>query len=391
MARGQFRLGYQPGLDGLRGLLVVMIMVFHSFVLWDALYGRALPGAYITINMFFVLSGFLITSLLLTEHDRHGRVSFSSFWGRRALRLLPALVAMLLAYLLYVAVMHREVIGQSFAALGWISIYGSNWAQRAGKMQDIYNNLSLGHTWTLAVEEQFYVIWPLVIVVLLQFRTRLRVLATLLIVGVVAVTVERMVLTARVTIPPGASHTTAAALLEHGVGLRTDARADTLFLGALAAVVLHGGFRANRTVRSAATVAFAGMVAVWFLVQPDDRWMFAWGFTVVDIAGALFCLAIVDHTWRIGVLLRAAPLVWLGRLSYALYLWHLPIFVAVAVDGSSLPVGAALALAWGLTFAFACASYYGVELWFLRRKRALSERAHGSEVTTAVAPEPAAT
>ncbi len=167
MERGGFRLGYQPGLDGLRGLLVVMIMVFHSFVLWSPLYGRAVPGAYITINMFFVLSGFLITSLLLTEHDRHGRVSFSSFYGRRALRLLPALVAMLLVFLLYVALKHRDVLGQSVAALGWISIYASNWAQRAGKMQDLYNSLSLGHTWTLAVEEQFYVIWPLIIALLL--------------------------------------------------------------------------------------------------------------------------------------------------------------------------------------------------------------------------------
>ncbi len=160
---------------------------------------------------------------------------------------------------------------------------------------------------------------------------------------------------------------------------------------ALAAVLLHGGFRSNRTVRSAATVAFAGMVAVWFLVQPDDRWMYVWGFTVVDIAGVLFCIAIIDHTWRIGVLLRAAPLVWLGRLSYALDLWHLPIFVAVAVDEPGLAAGVALASAWSLTFAFACASYYGIELWFLRRKRALSERAHGSGASVTVTPEPAST
>src|SRR5690348_3381656 len=82
---GGFRLGYRPGLDGVRGIAVVFIMMFHSFILWGALYGRLVPGAYITVNLFFVLSGFLITSLLLTEHHRQGRVSFGSFYQRRAL------------------------------------------------------------------------------------------------------------------------------------------------------------------------------------------------------------------------------------------------------------------------------------------------------------------
>jgi peptidoglycan/LPS O-acetylase OafA/YrhL len=371
-----FRLGYQPGLDGLRGLLVVMIMIFHSFVLWGTLYGRAVPGAYVTLNMFFVLSGFLITSLLLTEHDRRGGVSFASFYGRRALRLLPALVVLLLAFMLYAAVMHRDRLGETFAAVGWISIYASNWAQHAGKMQDLYNGLSLGHTWTLAVEEQFYVVWPLLIALALHFRSRLRVLAVILIAGVVVVTIERMILTAGVSIPAGASRSTAAGILERRVGIRTDVRADTLFLGALAAVMLHGGFRVNRTVRSAGTVALVGLIITWLAVQPDARWMYSWGFTIVDIAAALLCLALVDWTWGVGSLFRTKPLVWLGRLSYALYLWHLPVFVAVSVD-AHLPVGVALVVAWGITFACAIASYYLVELWFLRRKGRLSERAHG--------------
>ena len=121
MERGGFRLGYEPGLDGLRGLLVVMIMVFHSFVLWSRLYGRAVPGAYITLNMFFVLSGFLITSLLLTEHTgtdavvvvvlRPARVAAAARTRGQAARV-PRSTS---------GVMYRDLLGQSVAALGWIS------------------------------------------------------------------------------------------------------------------------------------------------------------------------------------------------------------------------------------------------------------------------------
>src|SRR5262245_59788134 len=223
-----FHLGYRPGLDGVRGIAVVLIMLFHSFVLWGALYGRLVPGAYITVNMFFVLSGFLITSLLLSEHERKGKVSFGSFYQRRALRLLPALAFLLLVFTVYVMIKHRNVISEELAAVGWISIYGSNWAQSAGKMNELYTSLSLGHTWTLSVEEQFYLVWPLLIVLVLQFRSRLKVLAWILAGGVVFVTLERAFLTARVSIPPGAKPEAAASVLENSVGIRTDLRADTL-------------------------------------------------------------------------------------------------------------------------------------------------------------------
>jgi peptidoglycan/LPS O-acetylase OafA/YrhL len=95
-----FHLGYQPGLDGIRGIAVVLIIMFHSFILWPGSYGHLVPGAYITVNMFFVLSGFLITSLLLEEHHLHDRISFSGFYQRRALRLLPALAFVLAVHLI---------------------------------------------------------------------------------------------------------------------------------------------------------------------------------------------------------------------------------------------------------------------------------------------------
>src|SRR5947209_19372014 len=99
-----FHLGYRPGLDGIRAVSLVLIMLFHSFILWPAALNTLVPGAYIAVNMFFVLSGFLITALLLEERGRHGRISFRSFYERRALRLLPALVFILVVHLVYTVV-----------------------------------------------------------------------------------------------------------------------------------------------------------------------------------------------------------------------------------------------------------------------------------------------
>jgi peptidoglycan/LPS O-acetylase OafA/YrhL len=372
-----FHLGYRPGLDGIRGLTVILIMLFHSFVLWDAMYGRVVPGAFIAVNMFFVLSGFLITSLLLTEHERKGKVSFGSFYQRRALRLLPALAFLLLVFTAYVMIKHRNVIGEELAAVGWISIYASNWAQWAGKMNELYTSLSLGHTWTLSVEEQFYLLWPLLIVLVLLFRKRLTALMWLLAGGVVFVTLERAYFTARVHIPAGTHREAAASMLEHNVGFRTDLRADTLLLGALAAVILHHGWRTGRHTRIAGTIALVFLVVMWLFVQPDSRLMYAWGFTVVDIAGAVLCVAVLDEAWRLGMVFRSGPAAWLGRMSYALYLWHLPVFVALTVDAPDLPIAVALVLAWGITFACALVSYYFVETPFLRLKVRLSAKAHG--------------
>jgi peptidoglycan/LPS O-acetylase OafA/YrhL len=387
-----FHLGYRPGLDGIRGISVILIMLFHSFVLWGAFYGRVVPGAYVTVNMFFVLSGFLITSLLLTEHERKGKVSFGSFYQRRALRLLPALVFLLLVFTAYVMIKHRNVISEELAAVGWISIYMSNWAQWSGRMNELYTSLSLGHTWTLAVEEQFYLLWPLLIVLVLAFRKRLKVLMWLLLGGVVFVTLERAWLTSRVHIPAGTHREAAASLFEHQVGIRTDARADTLLLGALAAVLLHYGFRTGRSTRIAGTIAFAFLLAVWLFAQPDSRLMYAWGFTLVDIAGAVLCIAVLDEAWRLGTIFRTGPAAWLGRMSYALYLWHLPVFVAIAVDAPDLPVAVALVLAWVITFACALVSYYFIETPFLRLKGRLSAKSHGDENPPVphTIPEPAA-
>lgn len=374
-----FHLGYQPGLDGIRGIAVVLIILFHSFIMWPGSYGHLVPGAYITVNMFFVLSGFLITSLLLEEHHRHGRISFSGFYERRALRLLPALGFVLIVHLIYTAVTGAP-LGPEFSAIGWIASYGANWAQWAGHMGPMTTALAWGHTWTLSVEEQFYLVWPALLTLAFFFRPKIRTVVLVLVGLVGAVTIARAAVTAGVHVPPGPNaHGLLAARLESVVGFRTDLRADTVLLGALAALLLHAGWQPGRWFRPFATLVLAGLLWVSFFVQPGSRWMYLWGFTLVDAGGAVLCIAVLDRRWRASTILWQKPCAWLGRLSYALYLWHPVVFVAVITQApKSWPIASRLAIGWSTTLVCACISYYCVERPFLKLKGRLSRRAHGT-------------
>ena len=384
-----FHLGYQPGLDGIRAVSLILIMLFHSFILWPAALNTLVPGAYIAVNMFFVLSGFLITALLLEERARHDRISFRSFYERRGLRLLPALVFILAVHLAYTAVVGNP-FGPELAAIGWISVYAANWARWAGKMDQLATALTWGHMWTLSVEEQFYLVWPALVTLVFAFRPKLRTVGWLLVAAVIAVTVERAFFVATLSLPAGVHDGNVVAQhLERIVGIRTDLRADTLLLGALAAVLLHSGWRPNRFVLHVASAFFAAFIVAAWVVQPDARWMYAWGFTVVDAGVALMCVAVLDRRWLPGHLLRSPPFPWIGRLSYALYLWHPPVFVAVVTQAPEWPVGVKLVAGWAITFGFAIVSYYCVETPFLRLKGRLSSSAHGPEKAAQTA-EPAA-
>lgn len=358
-------------------------MVFHSFVIWASLYGKAVPGAYITVNMFFVLSGFLITSLLLQEWAKHDRISFGSFYVRRVLRLIPALVFVLLCQLVFLLVTGRALRAQ-LQMMAWIIGYSSNWAQWSHQVTDPTALLTWGHTWTLAVEEQFYIVWPLAMTVLLSLRLRARTVLAILMTGVVASTVARMWVVSHIARPVGPHAGLAlASTLERLVAVRTDLRADTLLLGAAAAVLLHTGWRPSRGMRWVGTAALAVLVWVSLFAQPDARWMYGWGFTLVDAGGAALCIAVLDRRWKPTRVFAFRVPVWLGRLSYALYLWHPPVFLAVVLEAPHLSVGTQLVLAWVIVFVGACASYYVVELPFLRLKERWSKRASG-----APAPEP---
>jgi peptidoglycan/LPS O-acetylase OafA/YrhL len=265
-------LAYRPELDGIRAIAILLVLAQHINLPSSALAGM------VGVNLFFVLSGYLITSLLLREQDRTGRVDLRSFYERRVRRLIPALVGVLIATGVLMAILGRfgDYIPQAAVSF----FYVSDVAKAIG-----YDLGYVGHTWSLALEEQFYLIWP----ALLIFLPR-RFLAPAAIVGIVIAVVLQVVL-----VP--------ADVLAH---FRPDVRADAVLWGCLIALV---------PVAVPRWAAAASLIAL-FVVSFTFLWPYAIGLSsvlsAVCIAGAA----------TLAPMLSARPLVRVGQISYGMYLWH---------------------------------------------------------------------
>ena len=346
-------LPYNPALDGIRAVAVLAVMLFHGGVSWA-------PGGFLGVDVFFVLSGYLITTLLLRERVVAGAIDLRRFWLRRIRRLLPALLVLLAA----VGVAAPFVVdpaeraslrGDGLAAL----FYVANWRFVVTEQSYFAGVPSLlRHLWSLSVEEQWYLVFPLLLVLALRRRP------------------PTVVLLAVALALAAASTVWMAHLAEGPVDLSrayygTDSRAHTLLVGtalALAAAQwpLH---RARRLLGVVGLVGAVAVVATFVLVGEADRWMYRGGFLALAVASAAL-VAAVALPRRASPLARGlgwAPLVWIGRISYGLYLWHWPVDVVLTPDRTGLdgPAGwhdpALLALRTAVAFVAAIASYRLVE------------------------------
>ncbi|MGA0034674.1 MAG: acyltransferase family protein [Ilumatobacteraceae bacterium] len=338
---------YLPALDGLRALAVVAVMIYHANSAW-------LPGGFLGVEVFFVLSGYLITLLLLAEHDRDGSIDLRSFWARRARRLLPALFAVLTLVAVVATLLRPETLGKVRGDVIAGFFYGSNWFQLwVGAGYAASGDFApLRHLWSLAVEEQFYLLWPLVMVAI----TRRRVIQ-----------VGRVVL---IFVGSALVITLLVALLHHGgpIGecavtpdaywqisgrcfsiadvlyLSTPTRASGLLLGAAFAMV----WRPNAVMRGQLgqrparldVVGIFGLAGLALLVtkvhylmaDPSgagtiaDGSLMRGGFLWTDLATLAILGALVHRRSTIGRVLATPPLLWLGTRSYGLYLYHWPIY-----------------------------------------------------------------
>lgn len=357
---------YLPGLDGLRAVSVLAVMLYHAAPGW-------LPGGFLGVEVFFVISGYLITSLLLSEHASRGRISLRSFWFRRARRLLPALFLLLAAVAFLAATFYREEAAELRAQLVAALTYSTNWFQIAAGQSyfaSVERPSPLQHLWSLAIEEQFYLVWPVLLVVVLGAARRTR----------------RGLDRVRPAVPGwvlaliGAGAGASALLMAHlyrpaldpsRVYYGTDTRAQGLLLGALLAFVWQPpGRRAERVRRPAPVDDAIGLVGLlglaWAFLRfaESDRFVFRGGLTLVSVLSVLAIIGVVNPSTllarhALGNRLLAA----VGRRSYALYLWHWPIYVFTR-PGLDLPLsrGTALALRFALTFAAAEVSYRYVEV-----------------------------
>ncbi|MBB4908618.1 acyltransferase family protein [Actinophytocola algeriensis] len=324
-----------PALDGLRGAAILAVLMFHS---------GHLTGGFLGVDLFFALSGFLITDLLLREVETTGGVSLVSFWGRRVRRLVPALAVMLAVVAVLVwLVGPPDMVRTTLADGPWVQLNLVNWhliAESASYWDRFGSVRVFEHLWSIAVEEQFYLVWP--VVVLVMARGRRSVDRRVAVVAAVASVVS---LVAMVALVSAADPTR--------VYTGTDTRAFSLLLGAVVAVrpVRAALVRAvGRRAGSVLVLSAAGIGTMWLLVDGvGSWWLFTGGLFAHSLAAAvLIGLCAQTPEALVARVLAWRPLRLLGLISYSLYLWHWPVFVLFSAQRGWPQTAAACAASIGL-------------------------------------------
>ena len=329
------RLGYRPALDGIRGIAIALVLLHHIT--------RTPASTFLGVQTFFVLSGFLITTLLLEEQVTNGRISLGRFYQRRALRLLPALVTALFGYLVLAALFGAPSFGVALRGAAFGLAYCTNVLEA---LSPTLVPVSIGHLWSLATEEQFYLLWPPFLILALRRKVRPRTIVVLLLALAAAAAVDRATLTAL------------------GFGWRRvyyapDTTFDAILIGCAVGVCYRFGLGPSvTTIRKVSRLALVVIPLLLFLPS-DITYLvgavpFELGFAAIILAAAHGVDRDLDRalTWQ--------PLARLGRISYALYLWDWIILSITPAKGLSAAV---------VSIAVAAVSYRWIESPFLRLKR----------------------
>lgn len=321
---------YMAGIDGIRALAVLAVIGYHLNFSWA-------PGGLLGVGMFFVLSGYLITDLLVNEWQRYGRLDFKDFWLRRARRLLPALLVMLTVVVGWLALFNRSQLMALRGDIISAVLYVSNWwfiFHKVSYFARFGPPTPLGHLWSLAVEEQFYLVWPLLLWLGLRYIPRKKILCGL-------------------TVAVAAASALAMALLYHP-GLDptrvydgTDTRAFGLLIGAALAFIWPSRkLSSSIPQRSRMAMDLVGGLSLLVLLlmigqtNQYETFLYRGGLVLLSLLTAVLVAVVAHPASLLGKAFGWGPLRWLGKCSYGIYLWHYPVIVltspAVNTGGVSI-------------------------------------------------------
>jgi len=348
-----FRAQHLPALDGLRGLAILLVVTHHQLL------PIPLNGGFLGVDLFFVLSGFLITRLLLNEFEATQSVSLTKFYARRVIRLAPALLLYLIAALIVTYRLHPDEFVREIKLVGLALAYITNWRMALG-WDYVLDPTAI--IWSLSIEEQFYLLWPPLLFLALSARIRPSRIAIGLAIVIMGIALHRSV------------------LWSQGVELNriyygTDTRADAPLIGCLLALLPISQVSARtKAVLNISALACATCLG-WFVVNITfmDSFLYRGGYTGVAVAAGLLTLSVAESPQTmIAKVLSWYPLRWFGLISYGLYLWH---WLLLRTVSFYYLVGN-----WDTWARFLCAvlvafaSYYLVERRFTRLKKKFSYR-----------------
>ena len=348
---------YIPAIDGLRGLAVVAVMLYHLGFTW-------IPGGFLGVDLFFVISGYVITRLLLDSIARSGGLDLRAFYKARIRRLFPPLIFMIIATSIYIGIwapetMRRFMSDSPFSLLGVM-----NW-WLVFRHTDYFDSISraplLQHTWSLGVEAQFYLLWPLILLLTVRYLGKRKIPGAALFIAAVS-GITLLVVSFKVD-------AASASQISH-VYFGTDTHSIGLFLGAALAVSWipqnlkeDVEKRAQDFIDGIGIIGFIGMIATFLFIDETDPTLYKLAFPLAGIFGCAIITSVVHPASRFAPLLSSKIAVWIGERSYSIYLWHWVVFQltrpAVDIEGSAWALTALRIL---IVFALADISLRFVEL-----------------------------
>lgn len=319
---------YISGLDGLRAISVIAVILYHLQV-------RGIVGGYLGVTIFFVLSGYLITDLLVNEWEKYGAIDLKSFWIRRFRRLIPALLIMLILIGFWITLFQRSFLIGLRSEILAATFYVSNWfyvVQDHSYFTKFSPPSPLQHMWSLAVEEQFYIIWPIVMIISLRFVRQKEKLA----IGIMGAAIVSAIAMA-IIFTPGEDPSR--------VYYGTDTRAFSLLIGASLAFVwpsrklkLNITYEEKKVLDGAGVISFILLLLMFMFMHEEGPFLYYGGMFFASIVTAILIATIVHPTSIMGKILSFKPLLWVGVRSYGIYIWHFPLVVLMGADTNGAEV-----------------------------------------------------